>query len=53
MKRWEVRRYLQTVQPPVHFIDFASVLLETLTKNNVISDQDVIHMIEDVANMAT
>lgn len=46
MRRWEIRRYTQETQPfdPLLFI---AVLLEKLSEKKILSDEEIMEMIED------
>lgn len=51
MQRWEIRRYVQDTRPfdPLLFI---TVLLEKLSDKNILSDEDIMSMIEDQCRLA-
>ena len=51
MQRWEIRRYIQDTKP-FDVLLFTTVLLEKLTDKKILSDEDIIHLIEAQRGLA-
>lgn len=51
MRRWEIRRHIQGTAPFDPQL-FMAVLLEKLSDHKILSDEDILHMIEDQRHLA-
>lgn len=51
MRRWEIRRYIQETRP-FDLLLFTTVLLEKLSDKKIITDEEIMGMIEDQRRLA-
>ena len=51
MQRWEIRRYIQDTKP-FDVLLFTTVLLEKLSDKNILSDADILALIEGQRGLA-
>jgi hypothetical protein len=51
MRRWEIRRYIQETRP-FDLLLFTAVLLEKLSDKMILSDEDIMELIEDQRALA-
>ncbi|HTU81610.1 MAG TPA: hypothetical protein VMF61_05750 [Candidatus Acidoferrales bacterium] len=52
MKRWEVRRHLQSIDPPVHFVEVFASLIEVLTSKGVLTEEEALRVLTDAGSMS-
>ncbi len=51
MRRWEIRRYIEETRP-FDLLLFTTVLLEKLSDKKILSDEEIMAMIEDQRRLA-
>lgn len=51
MRRWEIRRYIQETRP-FDLLLFTAVLLEKLSDKKILSDEEIMELIEDQRALA-
>ena len=51
MRRWEIRRYIQETRPFDDLL-FLCAMLEKLSERKLITDEDIMNMLEDQRRMA-
>ena len=51
MRRWEIRRYIQDTTP-FDLMLFTTVLLEKLSELKILTDEDIIVLIQDQRRLA-
>jgi hypothetical protein len=51
MRRWEIRRYIQETRP-FDLLLFTAVLLEKLSDKKILSDEDIMELIENQRALA-
>lgn len=51
MRRWEIRRYIQETKP-FDLLLFTTVLLEKLSDKKILSDEEIMGLIQDQRRLA-